>query len=73
MDASVSKVVDAYADNVVATSSADKSHSNRPEELDVDALFDQLENEDDGNIRQRRMAQLQREYVWDNCQLGSDN
>ena len=73
MDASVSKVVDAYADNVVVTSSADKSHSNRPEELDVDTLIDQLENEDDGNIRERRMAQLRREYVGDNCQLGSDN
>ena len=73
MDASVSKVVDAYADNVVATSRADNSHSNRPEELDVDALFDQLENEDDGNIRERRMAQLQREYAGDNWQLDSDN
>lgn len=61
MDASVSRVIDAYADNVVATNSADKSDSNRPEELDVDALFDQLENEDDGNIRELRMAQLQKE------------
>lgn len=61
MDASVSRVVDAYADNVVATNSADKSNSTRPEELDVDALFDQLENEDDGNIRELRMAQLQKE------------
>jgi len=73
MDASVSRAVDAYADNVVATSSADKSHSNRPEELDVDALFDQLENEDDGNIRERRMAQLQREYTGGNYELGSDD
>jgi len=73
MDASVSRVVDAYADNVVATSTADKSHSNRPEEVDVDVLFDQLENEDDGNIRERRMAQLQREYADENCEPGSND
>jgi len=68
MDASVSKAIDAYADNVVATSSTDRSHSSQPEEIDVDALFDQLENEDDGNIRERRMAQLQREYTRDTCE-----
>jgi len=61
MDASVSRLVDAYADNVVATDSREKSGSQQPEEVDVDALFDQLENEDDGNIRELRMAQLQKE------------
>ena len=61
MDASVSRAVDAYADNVVATTEKDSRETNVPEELDVDALFDELENEDDGAIRERRLAQLQRE------------
>lgn len=61
MDASVSKLVDAYADNVIATNNADKAGVSRPEELDVDAMFDQLENEDDGILRERRLAQLHRE------------
>ena len=61
MDASVSKIVDAYVDNVVATKNAESTGSNVPEELDVDALFDQLENEDDGILRERRLAQLHRE------------
>ena len=61
MDASVSTIIDAYADNVVATNNAENTGDNRPEELDVDALFDQLENEDDGILRERRLAQLHRE------------
>jgi hypothetical protein len=61
MDASVSKLVDAYADNIVATRNADITGSDRPEEVDVDALFDQLENEDYGILRERRLAQLHRE------------
>jgi hypothetical protein len=63
MDASVSRLVDAYADNVVATTNAETTGSNRTEELDVDALFDQLENEDDGVLREKRLVQLHREYV----------
>ena len=62
MDASVAKLVDAYADNVVARDSACAHDTVRPEEVDVDALFDALENEDDGNLRERRLAQLQKEY-----------
>lgn len=62
MDASVSKLVDTYADNVVATNYAEIAGDNGPEEVDVDALFDQLENEDDGIIRERRLAQLRKEY-----------
>lgn len=62
MDASVSRAVDTYADNVVARQNASAAGYSGPEEVDVDALFDQLENEDDGHIRERRLAQLQREY-----------
>jgi hypothetical protein len=61
MDASVSKLVDVYADNVIAAHNADKAGADQPEELDVDAMFDQLENEDDGILRERRLAQLHRE------------
>lgn len=61
MDASVSRLVDAYADNLVATNRADAAGSVRPEEIDVDDLFAELENEDDGALRDRRLAQLQRE------------
>lgn len=61
MDQSVSKALDAYSDNLVATDSTDNLDTNQPEELDVDTLFDQLENEDDGAIRERRLAQLHRE------------
>lgn len=61
MDASVSKLVDAYADNVIAAHNADKAGADQPEELDVDAMFDQLESEDDGVLRERRLAQLHRE------------
>jgi hypothetical protein len=61
MDASVSRLADRYADNLVAAQQADAVGANRPEEVDVDALFDELENEDDGALRERRLAQLQRE------------
>jgi hypothetical protein len=61
MDASVARAVNAYTDNIVAAQNADNSGTERPEEVDVDALFDQLENEDDGIIRERRLAQLHRE------------
>lgn len=62
MDASVAGAVDKYADNVVARQTASAAGVTGPEEVDVDALFDQLENEDDGNLRERRLMQLQREY-----------
>jgi Ca2+-binding EF-hand superfamily protein len=61
MDASVSRIVDAYADNLVAIRETNNSSSDQTEELDVDELFDALDNEDDGVIRERRLAQLQRE------------
>jgi len=61
MDASVSRLVDVYADNLVARNRADAVGSARPEEVDVDDLFAELENEDDGALRDRRLAQLQRE------------
>jgi len=60
MDASVSKVVDAYVDSLAAATGEDETNAH--EELDVDALFDELENEDDGLIRDQRLAQLQREW-----------
>jgi hypothetical protein len=61
MDASVARLVDAYADNVVARDHSARAQETQPEEVDVDALFDALDNEDDGNLRERRLAQLQRE------------
>jgi hypothetical protein len=61
MDASVARLADAYADNVVARDHSAHAQETQPEEVDVDALFDALENEDDGNLRDRRLAQLQRE------------
>jgi len=63
MDASVSKVVDAYSDNLVARTIAASSSRAEPEEVDIDDLFEQLENEDDGSLRESRIAQLQKEYV----------
>jgi len=63
MDASVAKLVDVYADNVVARDRTAGTDAAQPEEVDVDALFDELENEDDGFLRERRLAQLQKEYV----------
>jgi hypothetical protein len=62
MDASVAKLVDRYADNVVARDQSAGARSSKPEEVDVDALFDELEAEDDGVLRERRLAQLQKEY-----------
>jgi hypothetical protein len=62
MDASVAGAVDKYADNVLARQIAGAAGVTGPEEVDVDALFDQLENEDDGILRERRLMQLQREY-----------
>jgi hypothetical protein len=67
MDASVARAVNAYTDNIVAAQNADIAGTERPEEVDVDALFDQLENEDDGILRERRLAQLHREYVFQEC------
>jgi hypothetical protein len=63
MDASVSKAVDAYSDNLVARTIAASSSKTGPEEIDIDDLFDQLENEEDGSLRERRIAQLQKEYT----------
>jgi hypothetical protein len=60
-DTSVSRLVDAYADNLVAANHADATGTARPEEIDIDDLFAELENEEDGAIRERRLAQLQRE------------
>ena len=61
MDASVARAVDKYSDNIVAVKTAQSSGGNEPEEIDVDALFDQLEKEDDGNLREKRLEQLHRE------------
>jgi len=63
MDASVAKLVDVYTDNVVARDETANTDATQPEEVDVDTLFDELENEDDGSLRERRLAQLQREYA----------
>ena len=38
------------------------SSVNESEEIDIDLIFDQLENEDDSSIREQRLEQLQREY-----------
>lgn len=61
MDASVAKLVDVYADNIVARDQTASSYATQPDEVDVDALFDELENEDDGSLRERRLEQLQKE------------
>jgi hypothetical protein len=62
MDASVARAVDRYSDNLIAANNAESRGANAPEEVDVDALFDELENEDDGILRERRLAQLHQEY-----------
>jgi hypothetical protein len=61
MDASVSRIADIYADSIVATKTRNDRDEDTEDELDVDELFDELENEDDGRLREQRLAQLQRE------------
>jgi hypothetical protein len=62
MDSAVSRAVDRYADNLVASKAAKRSGADtEPEEVDVDELFEQLENEDDGCLREQRLQQLQHE------------
>jgi hypothetical protein len=62
MDASVARAVDRYSDNLIAVNNAKNVGATEPEEVDVDALFDELENEEEGILREKRMAQLHREY-----------
>jgi len=73
MDASVARLVDAYADNVVARDHSAHAQETQPEVVDVDALFEALENEDDGNLRDRRLAQLQRELNTINSLKGKEH
>lgn len=61
MDASVARVVDDYSDNLIAINNAKINGGHEPEEADIDALFDELENEEDGSIREKRLTQLHRE------------
>ena len=58
MDSSVSRLVDAYSENLITSNGHDTDNI---EELDVDELFEQLENEDEGVLREQRLEQLQRE------------
>jgi len=62
MDASVARAVDKYSDNIIAVNNAKSVGLSEPEEVDVDTLFDELENEDDSGLREKRLAQLHREY-----------